>query len=162
MAGPSPFVDTSPLQVVIAGGSASVRHAVAEELQRSSRISVVGVLDQLDDTPMDGRSRLVVLDVGGDRPIEGVLSSREIDVLRCLGRGLTNAGIAGELYVSTETVKTHVRNVMRKLGVSDRGAAVERAVEAGLLTREKPAASWTESDTAGPSHWAAERSSGPR
>ena len=48
------------------------------------------------------------------------LTSRELEVLRCLGRGMTNAEIGHELFVSEETVKTHVSRVLRKLGVRDR------------------------------------------
>jgi ATP/maltotriose-dependent transcriptional regulator MalT len=129
-------VDATPLQVVIAGGTASIRRSVAEELERSARFAVVGVMDELETVPHTSRSRVVVLDMTGEHRIAGVLSSRELDVLRCLARGLTNAAIAAELYVSTETVKTHVRNVLRKLGVNDRVAAVERAADAGLVVRE--------------------------
>lgn len=120
------------------------------------------MLDDLDHTPSDVRSRVLVLDVAGDRPIDGVLSSRELEVLQCLARGMTNAGTASELYVSTETVKTHVRNLLRKLGVSDRTAAVRRAVEAGLVSGEMSSASWTGSAHAGRSVPAAARSNGPR
>lgn len=48
------------------------------------------------------------------------LTGREAEVLRCLGRGMTNAEIGGELYVSEDTVKTHVSRVLRKLGLRDR------------------------------------------
>lgn len=126
-----------------------MRRALAEELRRSPRIDVVGVLDDLDAVPAGARATVMVLDVSSEHPIDGVLSTRELDVLRCIARGLTNAGIAGELYVSTETVKTHVRNLLRKLGVTDRMAAVARATSAGLLGDPGEPTCWTELDAAG-------------
>jgi DNA-binding NarL/FixJ family response regulator len=55
------------------------------------------------------------------------LSVREREVLACLADGLTNAQVAARLYVSKETVKTHVAHLLRKLDVGDRGAAVDKA-----------------------------------
>jgi len=54
------------------------------------------------------------------------LTRRELDVLRHLVRGRTNTEIAAELYVSPGTVKTHVKNVLRKLGVANRAEATSR------------------------------------
>ncbi|AJZ85689.2 MULTISPECIES: response regulator transcription factor [Streptomyces] len=62
------------------------------------------------------------------------LSGREREVLRLVGRGLTNAEIGAELFVSEATVKTHLLRSYRKLGVSDRTAAVMKALEHGLLS----------------------------
>jgi LuxR family maltose regulon positive regulatory protein len=61
------------------------------------------------------------------------LSRRELDVLGYLPSRLSNEKIATELYVSTNTVKSHVSSIYRKLGVSCRDDAVERAGELGLL-----------------------------
>ena len=61
------------------------------------------------------------------------LSSREMSVLRLLGTQLSVAQIGDELYVSRNTVKTHVRGIYRKLGADGRAAAVARARELGLL-----------------------------
>ena len=61
------------------------------------------------------------------------LSERELAVLRLLPSGLSQREIAADLYVSFNTVKTHMRSIFAKLGVSSRAEAVERASELGLL-----------------------------
>jgi DNA-binding NarL/FixJ family response regulator len=61
------------------------------------------------------------------------LSEREVEVLRGLGRGLSNSELAAELYLSPATVKTHVAAVLRKLRLRDRAQAVVAAYESGLI-----------------------------
>ena len=71
--------------------------------------------------------------LGGPRPLVDALSDSELRVLRYLPTNLTAPEIARELYVSPNTVKTHIRNLYAKLGTHRRGEAVESARAIGLL-----------------------------
>lgn len=76
---------------------------------------------------------LTVLAAAWGDPPRNPLSARERDVLSCLAEGLTNAETAARLFVSRETVKTHVAHLLRKLQVEDRTSAVDRATRLGVL-----------------------------
>lgn len=79
--------------------------------------------------PKRGRSRLEF----GQQ-----LTKRETSILRLLPTRLSQREIAGELFVSVNTVKTHCRAIYRKLGVSGRQTAVEQARRLGLLPLATP------------------------
>jgi len=64
------------------------------------------------------------------------LSDREMQVLNLLVDGLSNAEMASRLFLSQETVKTHMRHIMEKLQVSDRTQAAVKALSKGLVSVE--------------------------
>jgi DNA-binding NarL/FixJ family response regulator len=120
-AGASGFLlkDVPPEQLVagiraVASGDAllapSVTRRVIEEFVRRPPSSVRGIPHKLAD-----------------------LTARELEVLKLIARGLSNAEIATELFVSETTVKTHVAHVLMKLDLRDRVQGVVLAYESGLI-----------------------------
>jgi DNA-binding NarL/FixJ family response regulator len=73
----------------------------------------------------------LVTRVRGQAPTD--LTPRELEVLRCIARGLSNPDIGRALYIGEATVKSHVTRIFNKLGVRDRTAAVTAAIARGIL-----------------------------
>ncbi len=71
-----------------------------------------------------------------NRASESGLSAREMEVLECLAQGKTTLQIAAELFISENTVKTHVRHILEKLEASNRAEAVSKAAQMGLIGSE--------------------------
>jgi len=86
----------------------------------------------------------VVLSVSREtmRAIEGgeqaVLSRRELEILELVAKGLSNARIAADLYITEGTVKRHLTNIYRKLGAASRIHAVNAAIAARVIKPPKP------------------------
>ena len=87
-----------------------------------------------DDPALRGRLLCTQRGLGGSAP-EGtaLLAPRELDALRLVAVGASNLEIAARLGLSPETVKSHLRSAMRRLGVHDRTAAVHVARVAGVF-----------------------------
>lgn len=80
-------------------------------------------------------TRQVMVAVVSDNisPMNVGLSDREKEVLSCMARGLSTAQISHELFISDNTVKTHIRHILEKLEVRNRNEAAQKARELGII-----------------------------
>ena len=132
----SVYDDEQYLYQALRAGAAGylLKRIGGEELVRSLELVRAG--ETVVDTTMAGRvaSSAARLDSGEFWPGARLgLSQRESEVLGLIVAGLSNRAIAAKLVVSEETVKTHSRGIYRKLGVSDRAAAVAVALREGVF-----------------------------
>ncbi|MET7700701.1 response regulator transcription factor [Streptomyces sp. NPDC005485] len=119
-----------------------------KDVRRDDLVHAVRVVAAGDSLLAPAVTRRLVADVVRRRREEATarvtpqrldaLTAREAEILRMLARGLTNSEIATTLFVSEHTVKTHVSNVLSKLGLRDRVQAVICAYETGLVTPGAP------------------------
>jgi DNA-binding NarL/FixJ family response regulator len=109
------------------------KDAGADEVARA----IVRVAEGSADLAPEVQRRLLDLMPAAASPLDGPppdgLTDRELDVLRLIATGLSNAEIAAELVVSEATVKTHVNHLFAKTGVRDRAQAVAYAYRHGLV-----------------------------
>jgi len=120
--------------------------ALAESPDAQDRLAALAQLDALGAAPLArlvraGLRRLGITHVprgpvGATRQNPAGLTERQVQVLRLLSQGCTNAEIADRLVVSTRTVDSHVAAVLAKLGVATRRAAAAKAADLGLLDPE--------------------------
>lgn len=112
-----------------------LKDSSAEDLIRAVR-TVAGGSAWLDSA-VTARVLATYRQTPDQRPVgppADLLTSRERDVLREVGRGLTNAEIAGTLLISELTVKSHIGRIFTKLGLRDRSAAIVYAFDNGIVT----------------------------
>ncbi|MEM9292795.1 MAG: response regulator transcription factor [Acidobacteriota bacterium] len=121
--------ESEVLTLLGAGARAFLRKESTFEALRSSLDSVLRD-DSGEALVLDRRfvSRLQ-REGSGERPADGVLTRRELEVLELVSEGLSNKEIAKRLCISLYTVKNHVHNVLEKLQVTGRYAAVAQAYE---------------------------------
>jgi DNA-binding CsgD family transcriptional regulator len=97
------------------------------------------IADELGAVPLTVRIDALLtrggIDVESPRGNDFGLTRRELDVLRILAEGRSNPQIAAELFVSVNTVATHVARILVKLRVATRAEAVRRALESGVVPR---------------------------
>lgn len=123
--------DTQIVNAIRAGAIGYLlKDTQAEELCRAIRAAAAG---QVQLSPKVAERLLREIKTPKDPLDEVQLTEREIDVLRLLAGGKANKEIAQELHISETTVKTHVSNILMKLGVPSRTQAALYAVRMGLL-----------------------------
>ena len=74
---------------------------------------------------------------GGNETPPSVLSEREMEILDMLALGQTTQQIANGLFLSENTIKTHVRHILEKLGATNRTEAVSKAMQMGILRQKR-------------------------
>ena len=102
----------------------------------ATELRAMPLLARIDD--LLHRGRLTEAAAGAATVNEYGLTGRELDVLRVLARGQSNAQIAAELFISANTAATHVARILAKLGVANRTEAASKAHEQGLVTPTGP------------------------
>jgi DNA-binding NarL/FixJ family response regulator len=113
-----------------------LKDAPAEQLVDAIRVVANGnalLAPSVTQALIDEVARLPVTD-RASYPGVDTLTERELDVIRLMARGRSNAEIAGELYLGEATIKTHVGRILAKLCARDRVQAVVIAYESGLVT----------------------------
>jgi len=115
-----------------------IKDAAKEELVKAVRAAAKG--ESLISTSVARKLIEEISEPAGKRKKEEEhegLSQRELDVIKLMARGYNNRQIADILFISEHTVKVHIRNIFRKIGVTDRTNAVLWAIERGLVLKDK-------------------------
>jgi NarL family two-component system response regulator LiaR len=125
------FSDDDKLYPAIKAGAVAylLKDVGARELAEAIRAAARG---EVRLAPEVTRRLMSGIAGGAEAAPENELTDREREVLACLGRGLSNKEIGSELFISEKTVKTHVSNLLDKLGLADRTQAALYAVKHGL------------------------------
>jgi DNA-binding NarL/FixJ family response regulator len=135
-------LDEYVFEALRAGASGFLlKDAPAEELAAAIRVVAAGeslLAPGVTRRVIDAFVRRDSPPTAGPDPRLAVLTPRELEVLSLLARGRSNRDIAETLFVSEGTTKTHVSNVLTKLGLRDRVQAVIFAYESGVVVAGDP------------------------
>jgi two-component system, NarL family, nitrate/nitrite response regulator NarL len=110
-----------------------LKNASPEELCKAIKLVAEGMSVL---SPEVTRQVLKAVNADPNHISDSGLSSREMEVLACLALGKTTAQISSELFISNNTVKTHVRHILEKLEAANRAEAVSKAAQLGLINSE--------------------------
>jgi DNA-binding NarL/FixJ family response regulator len=133
----SAYEDESLVVAAMAAGAVGylLKSVPPEELREKARAAARGepVFDSHTASAMIGAVRRRQRPMGTAAGPGTALSQREIEVLGLVSEGLSNAEVGERLFISGQTVKTHLERIYNKLGVSGRTAAVKRGIETGAI-----------------------------
>jgi DNA-binding NarL/FixJ family response regulator len=107
-----------------------LKHTRATELRSAIKAAAAG------QAPLSPEASVHLLGAVRTPDLIELLSPREIDVLRFLVQGISNKEIARALHVAEETIKSHVRHILAKLGAQSRTQAVLMAIKLGIVSPE--------------------------
>jgi DNA-binding NarL/FixJ family response regulator len=129
------FAEEERVHGALAAGASGylLKDSDADEVAAAVRAAYRGEL-QLD--PSVARRLMSSLRAGPREDLTAQLTSRELEVLRLVGAGKANKEIAAQLTISDRTARTHVSNILRKLGLSSRTQAALWAAREGLVDAE--------------------------
>ncbi|MBF4481040.1 MadR family response regulator transcription factor [Rhodococcus rhodochrous] len=120
-------------QLVVRAVHAGARGYVVKDVDTTELVRAIRAVSR-GESAFDSRSAAaVVRSLNGQGTSAEQLTGRELEVLKLLAAGMSNVKIGEQLFISATTVKFHVSNIMRKLGVSRRAEAVYAASKQGLI-----------------------------
>ncbi|MGW0174110.1 MadR family response regulator transcription factor [Rhodococcus sp. NPDC003322] len=120
-------------RLVLEAVQAGARGYVVKDVDTTELVRAIRAVSQ-GESAFDSRTAATVVQSLGRTGVQSEkLTDREIEVLGLLAKGLSNSGIGEKLFISATTVKFHVSNLMRKLGVTRRAEAVYEASKRGLI-----------------------------
>ena len=120
-------------RLVLEAVQSGARGYVVKDVDTTELVRAIRAVSQ-GESAFDSRTAATVVQSLGRTGVQSEkLTDRELEVLRLLATGLSNNGIGEALFISATTVKFHVSNLMRKLGVTRRAEAVYEASKRGLI-----------------------------